>query len=307
MGVFILKRLLTLVPVWIGIVTLIFLVRVVVPGDPIDTLLFGQPKTPEVVANMRAEMGLDKSLPEQYVSYIVNAVQGDFGKSLTTRRPVLQEIGDRYVRTLGLALSSLALGIVLGLVFGTIAAKFKDSFVDTAVTVVSLIGLSLPSIWLGLVFINFLGVQLGWLPVVGQGDFVHLIMPTLTLGIIDGAVLARFVRSSLLEVLGQDYIRTATSKGLTQTRVLTRHAFKNAMIPVVTICGLQFGGLLGGSVIVENIFAWPGLGQLAVKSISQRDYPVVQGIVLMAATTYVLVNLIVDVLYGVLNPQVVKR
>jgi peptide/nickel transport system permease protein len=307
MGKFVLRRLVSLVPVWFGIITLVFLMRVVVPGDPVETLLFGQPKTPEVVANMRAELGLDKSLPEQYVTYIANALRGDFGKSLTTRRPVITEIGDRYLRTLLLAVSSLAVGLSLGIFFGTIAARYRNTFIDTGVTTLALVGLSLPGIWLGLFLINLLGVQLGWLPVVGKGDFAHLIMPAITLGIGEAAVLARFVRSNLLEVLGQDYIRTAQSKGVSPPSVLTRHAFKNAMIPVVTISGLQFGGLLGGAVIVENIFAWPGLGQLAVKAISQRDFPVIQGIVLLAATTYVLVNLLVDLLYGFLDPRISHR
>ncbi len=306
MLIFFLRRLLILIPVWLALVTLIFLMRVLIPGDPIDTLLFGQPHTPEVVANLKAEMGLDKPIYEQYFGYVVGAAHGDLGKSITTHRPVIDEIGDRYVKTLTLAVASLVLGLLLGLVFGTVAAMYKGTFIDTAVTVVSLIGLSLPQIWLGLLLLNLLAVTLNWLPVVGKGDLPHLIMPTLTLAIVEGAVLARFVRSSLLEVLNQDYIRTAYSKGLRRQVVLNRHAFKNAMIPVVTILGLQFGGLLGGAVIVENIFAWPGLGQLAVKAIGQRDYPVIQGTVLLAATTYVVVNMLVDTLYGLLDPRISK-
>jgi ABC-type dipeptide/oligopeptide/nickel transport system permease component len=192
---------------------------------------------------------------------------------------------------------------VLGLLFGTVAARYKNTFIDTGITAFSLIGLSLSPIWLGLVMINFLGVQWQLLPVVGNGDAVQLIMPALTLGIIQSAIISRFVRSSLLEVLGQDYIRTATSKGLMRNQVMTRHAYRNAMIPVVTITGLQFGALLGGAVIVENIFAWPGLGQLAVIAIGYRDYPVIQGIVLVAAVTYVLVNLVVDLLYFWIDPR----
>lgn len=300
---FILRRLIALVVVVWGIITLVFLMRVIIPGDPVDTLLFGQPKTPEVVANMRAELGLDKPLPVQYFNYILGVAHGDLGKSLTTRRYVIDEIGDRYMKTLSLAVSSLAIGLALGLLFGTVAARYKNTVIDTGITALSLIGLSLSPIWLGLVMINFLGVQLQILPVVGNGDVVQLIMPALTLGIIQAAIIARFVRSSLLEVLGQDYIRTASSKGLMRNQVMTRHAYRNAMIPVVTITGLQFGALLGGAVIIENIFAWPGLGQLAVKAIGYRDYPVIQGIVLVAAVTYVLVNLVVDLLYFWIDPR----
>jgi peptide/nickel transport system permease protein len=300
---FIIRRLLALIVVALGIITLVFMMRVIIPGDPIDTLLFGQPKTEEVVKNMRAELGLDKPLPVQYLNYIIGAAQGDLGKSLTTRRYVIDELGDRYVKTVGLAITSLLVGLVLGLIFGTMAARYKNTAIDTGITALSLIGLSLSPIWLGLVLINLLGVQLRILPVVGNGDLVQLIMPAMTLGIIQAAVISRFVRSSLLEVLGQDYIRTATAKGLQLNKVMTRHAYRNAMIPVVTILGLQFGGLLGGAVIVENIFAWPGLGQLAVKAISARDYPVIQGIVLLAAITYVLVNLIVDLLYFWIDPR----
>jgi ABC-type dipeptide/oligopeptide/nickel transport system permease component len=303
MAKLILRRLLALVVVVFGIITLIFLVRVIIPGDPVDTMLFGSPKTEETVRNMRAELGLDKPLPVQYFNYLVGVAHGDLGKSLTSRRYVIDEIGDRSVKTISLAVASLLIGLVLGLFFGTVAARYKNTLVDTGITALSLIGLSLSPIWLGLVMINFFGVQLQILPIVGNGDIAQLIMPALTLGIIQSAIISRFVRSSLLEVLNQDYIRTATSKGLGINQVMTRHAYRNAMIPVVTVTGLQFGSLLGGAVIVENIFAWPGLGQLAVKSIGYRDYPVIQGIVLVAAITYVLVNLAVDLLYFWIDPR----
>lgn len=300
---FILRRLLALVVVAFGIITLVFLMRVIIPGDPIDTLLFGQPKTEEVVRNMRAEMGLDKPLPVQYFNYLIGAAHGDLGKSLTTRRYVIDEIGDRFVNTVNLAVLSLLIGLALGVLFGTLSARYKNTFIDTIITALSLIGLSLSPIWLGLLMINYLGVQLKILPIVSNGDPAQIIMPALTLGIIQAAIISRFVRSSLLEVLSQDYIRTATSKGLAYNQVMTRHAYRNAMIPVVTITGLQFGALLGGAVIVENIFAYPGLGQLAVKAIGSRDFPVIQGIVLMTAITYVLVNLVVDLLYFWLDPR----
>jgi ABC-type dipeptide/oligopeptide/nickel transport system permease component len=300
---FILQRLLALIVVVFGIITLTFFMRVIIPGDPIDTLLFGSPKTEEAVRNMRAEWGLDKPLLVQYFNYLGGVVHGDLGKSLTTRRYVIDEIGDRYVKTVTLAVAGQLIGLIFGLLFGTIAARYKNTAVDTSITALSLIGLSLSPIWLGLVLINLLGVQLQILPVVGKGDIVQLIMPALTLGIIQSAIISRFVRSSLLEVLGQDYIRTASSKGLGFNEIMTRHAYRNAMIPVVTIVGLQFGSLLGGAVIIENIFAWPGLGQLAVKAIGYRDYPVIQGIVLVAAVTYVLINLVVDLLYFWIDPR----
>ena len=300
---FIFRRLLALIVVVFGIITLVFLMRVIIPGDPIDTMLFGRPKTPEVVANLKAAYGLDQPLIVQYFNYILGVAHGDLGKSLTNQRYVIDEIGDRYVKTVTLAVSSLLIGLVLGLLFGTVAARYKNTAIDTGITAFSLIGLSLSPIWLGLVMINFFGVQLQILPIIGNGDAVQLIMPALPLGIIQAAIISRFVRSSLLEVLGQDYIRTASSKGLVQNQVMVRHAYRNAMIPVVTITGLQFGALLGGAVIVENFFAWPGLGQLAVKAIGNRDYPVIQGIVLVAAITYVLVNLVVDLLYFWIDPR----
>ncbi len=301
------KRLLVLIPVWLGIITLTFLMRAVVPGDPVENMFFGKGGDPKIIQNIRVEMGLDRPLYEQYFKYLLDVSHGDLGKSINTRRYVIDEIGDRYVKTIILAFSSLFVAVSVGLVLGIVAALFKNTIIDTGMTVLALIGLSMPAFWLGLLFINLFAVQLRWISIVGPPDFPHLILPSLTLGLIYAAVLMRLVRSSLLEVLGQDYIRTARSKGLVTNKVMTRHALKNALIPVVTILGLQFGGLLGGAFVVENVFVWPGLGQLIVKAIAQRDFPVIQGIILLVSTTYVVVNLLVDLLYHQLDPRITTR
>lgn len=307
MLVYLIRRVLILIPVWLGIITLTFLMRAVVPGDPVENMFFGKGGDPKVIQNIRVEMGLDRPLYEQYFKYILDVSHGDLGKSILTRRPVIDEIGDRYLKTITLAVSSLAVALVVGLVLGILAALFKDSIIDTATTILALVGLSMPAFWLGLLFINLFAVQLRWISLIGPPDFAHLVLPSLTLGLIYAAVLMRLVRSSLLEVLNQDYIRTARSKGLATRIVLTRHALKNALIPVVTILGLQFGALLGGAFVVENVFVWPGLGQLIVNAINQRDFPIIQGIVLLVATTYVLVNLFVDLLYHQLDPRINAR
>lgn len=304
---YLIRRVLILIPVWLGIITLTFLMRAMVPGDPVENMFFGRGGDPRVIQNIRVEMGLDRPLYEQYFKYILDVSHGDLGKSILTRRPVIDEIGDRYLKTITLALSSLAVALVVGLTLGILAALFKDSLIDTGTTILALVGLSMPAFWLGLLFINLFAVQLRWISLVGPPDFAHLILPSLTLGLIYAAVLMRLVRSSLLEVLNQDYIRTAKSKGLATSIVLTRHALKNALIPVVTILGLQFGGLLGGAFVVENVFVWPGVGQLIVNAINQRDFPIIQGIVLLVSTTYVLVNLAVDLLYHKLDPRISAR
>ncbi len=304
---FLIKRLLVLIPVWFGITTMVFLMRVLVPGDPIETMFFGQGGNREVIEQIKTEMGLNRPLYVQYVDYLLGASHGDLGKSLTTRRYVIDEIGDRYIKTVELAVASLIVALTIGLICGSMAALYKGTLIDTGVTVLALVGLSMPAFWLGLLLINLFSVQLRLVTVEAKSDFSHLVLPALTLGAIFGAVLARLVRSSLLEVLSQDYIRTAASKGLRRQNVITRHALKNALIPVITILGLQFGALLGGAFVVENVFIWPGLGQLIVRAIGSRDFPVVQGIVLLVSTTYVLVNLGVDVLYHLIDPRITHQ
>jgi ABC-type dipeptide/oligopeptide/nickel transport system permease component len=302
---YLIRRLLLLIPVIIGVLTLIFFMRALVPGDPIEIMFMGEmPPNPETVAQIRSELGLDVPLPVQYVNYIVGVAKGDLGKSVRTRRPVLVEIRERYLNTIILTFASLLVALTVGLITGVLAAVYKDSIIDTITMMLALFGLSMPAFWFGLLMIYFFGVQLRWFPVMGSGSLRHLVMPALTLGLIASTVQARVTRSSMLEVLNSDYIRTARAKGLNKATVVLRHGLKNAMIPTVTVLGLQVGGLLGGAFIIETVFAWHGIGELAVRAISQRDFPLIQGVIVVVATTYVLVNLLVDIVYRLLDPRI---
>ncbi len=301
---YITKRLLATAPILLGVTALVFLMRVLVPGDPIEVMTFGQFATPEVKAELRSQYGLDRPVLVQYQIFLTRLARGDLGVSIRTRQPVAWEIAVRYPRTLRLALASMAVAIAVGLSLGVLAAVHRDTPVDFTAMVLATLGVSMPSFWLGLLFIRTFGVRLGVLPVMGSEGWIHTILPALTLGLIYSAILARLTRSSMLEVLGQDYIRTARAKGLHRRVVIWRHALKNAAIPVLTIAGLQFGTLLGGAFIVETVFAYQGVGDMAVKSILFRDFPMIQGITLVVAVTTVLVNLIVDLLYALINPQV---
>ena len=305
MLLYLIRRLLFVIPVVIGVLTLVFLMRVLVPGDPIEIMFLGQvPPDPDTVADIRRELGLDKPLALQYVQYVVGVVQGDLGKSVRTRRPVLDEIRDRYPNTLILAAASLVVALVVGLTTGVLAAVYKDSWIDNLTMFIALFGLSMPAFWFGLMMIQTFGVYLRWFPVMGSGSFRHLVMPALTLGLIASTVQARVARSSMLEVLSSDYVRTARAKGLSRAVVILRHALRNALVPTMTILGLQVGGLLGGAFIIEAVFAWHGVGELAVQAISQRDFPVIQGIIVVVATTYVLVNVLIDLSYRLLDPRI---
>lgn len=298
------RRLLLMIPVVIGVTVLVFLMRALIPGDPIEVMTFGQYTTPEVKADLRREYGLDKPLLVQYQIFMARLVRGDLGQSIRTRQPVAWEIATLYPRTLRLALAAMAIAITIGVGLGVVAAVRRDSAVDVLAMVLATLGVSMPSFWLGLVLIRTFGVRLAVLPVMGSETWVHLVMPAFTLGFIFSAILARLTRSSMLEILGQEYIRTARAKGLPGLAVVWRHALKNAAIPVLTVAGLQFGFLLGGAFIVETVFAYHGLGELAIKSILFRDFPLIQGITLVVALTTVGMNLLVDVLYALLNPQV---
>jgi ABC-type dipeptide/oligopeptide/nickel transport system permease component len=268
-------------------------------------MFLGQPPPdPDTVAAIRRELGLDKPLPMQYLQYMVGVVQGDLGKSVRTRRAVLDEIRDRYPNTLILTFASLLVALVVGLTTGVLAAVYKDSWIDTVTMFLALFGLSMPAFWFGLMMIQYFGVYLRWFPVMGSGSFRHLVLPALTLGLIASTVQARVARSSMLEVLTSDYVRTAHAKGLNKMTVILRHGLKNALIPTMTILGLQVGGLLGGAFIIEAVFAWHGVGELAVKAISQRDFPLIQGIIVVVATTYVLVNVVIDMSYRLLDPRI---
>jgi ABC-type dipeptide/oligopeptide/nickel transport system permease component len=305
MLLYLIRRLLFVIPVVIGVLTLIFFMRALVPGDPIDIMFLGQPPPdPDTVAAIRRELGLDKPLPMQYLQYMVGVVQGDLGKSVRTRRAVLDEIRDRYPNTLILTFASLLVALVVGLTTGVLAAVYKDSWIDTVTMFLALFGLSMPAFWFGLMMIQYFGVYLRWFPVMGSGSFRHLVLPALTLGLIASTVQARVARSSMLEVLTSDYVRTAHAKGLNKMTVILRHGLKNALIPTMTILGLQVGGLLGGAFIIEAVFAWHGVGELAVKAISQRDFPLIQGIIVVVATTYVLVNVVIDMSYRLLDPRI---
>ena len=305
MVLYIIRRLLFVIPVVIGVLTLVFCMRALVPGDPIEIMFLGQvPPDPETVAAIRAELGLDRSLPMQYFQYVTGVVTGDLGKSVRTRRPVLDEIRDRYLNTLILTAASLAIALVVGLSTGVLAAVYKDSWIDSVTMFLALFGLSMPAFWFGLMMIQYFGVYLRWFPVMGSGSLRQLVMPALTLGLIASTVQARVARSSMIEVLTSDYVRTARAKGLNKLTVITRHALKNALIPTMTILGLQVGGLLGGAFIIESVFAWHGVGELAVQAISQRDFPLVQGVIVVVATTYVLVNVLIDISYRLLDPRI---
>jgi peptide/nickel transport system permease protein len=257
-----------------------------------------------VIAQIRQEMGLDQPIPVQYLRYLGDVARGDLGTSITTRQPVIEEIANRYPATLKLAIGSFLVSAIVGLVSGIVAAVYKDSPVDTLAMVIATAGISMPAFWFGLLAIYIFSVHLGWFSVIPDGSLKSLVLPAVTLGLIASSIVARLVRSAMLEVLGQEYIQTARAKGLTERRVILLHALRNAAIPVVTIVGLQFGGLLTGAFIIEAVFAWHGIGELAVQAFAKRDFPMIQGITLVVATTYVLVNLAVDLIYGVLDPKI---
>jgi peptide/nickel transport system permease protein len=298
------RRLLMTIPVLLAITTMVFAIRPLVPGDPIEIMFFGQSANPEVIENIRHQMGLDKSIPEQYVLYLGNILRGDLGTSISTRKPVTQEIANRYPATIQLAVGSFLVAAVVGLLSGILAAVYKDTLIDTLAMIVATTGISMPAFWFGLLAIYLFSVQLGWFSVIPDGSLKSLVLPVVTLGLIASSIVARLVRSAMLEVLGQEYIQTARAKGLAEQRVVMQHAFRNAAIPVVTIAGLQFGGLLTGAFIIEAVFAWHGIGELAVQAFAKRDFPMIQGITLVVATTYVLVNLVVDLIYAMLDPRI---
>lgn len=304
MARFIIRRLLLLIPIWFGILALTFLMRVLVPGDPVEIMFFGQQSDREVIEMIQRDLGLDRPLWEQFGMYVWGVMQGDLGTSITTQNAVWDEIRARFPYTLALTLTSLTLAIIIGMITGIVSAMYKDSIIDAVAMFFALAGLSMPAFWLGLVLIYFFAVQLGWFPVLGEMSVRGMVLPTITLGVISSAILARIVRSSMLEVMNEDYIRMARAKGLTNRTVLVRHALKNAMIPILTIIGLQFGGLLSGAFVIEVVFAWHGIGELAVIALQRRDFPLIQGVILVVATTYVLVNLLVDVLYAFVDPRI---
>lgn len=298
-----LRRLVALIPTLFGVSIAVFLLLHLVPGDP-ARMVAGLDATEADIALIRQDLGLDKSLPEQYITWLGNLFRGDMGKSTRTRNPVTYEIGLRLPATWQLTAVSITIAVIIGLVTGITAATRRNSALDYGSMVAALLGICTPSFWLGLMLMLIFAVQLHWFPTSGRGDWRHLVLPGVTLGAGAAAIIARVTRSSLLEVLNQDYIRTATAKGLRQQTVVYRHALKNALIPVVTVVGLEFGYLLAGAVITETVFAYPGVGRLLVDSIGFRDFPVVQGILLILAFQFVIINLIVDLLYAWLDPRI---
>ncbi|RIK40481.1 MAG: peptide ABC transporter permease [Chloroflexi bacterium] len=304
MGKYVLFRVVASVPVLIGVVIIVFLMVRLVPGDPVKILLQGSRSTQEQQDNLRRQLGLDKSLPEQFVIFAGNVARGDLGTSYRSKRAVTDEIRIRIPNTLKLAATALVITVVTGVVIGVVAATRKGSWIDLASMFGATIAVSVPGFWFGLMLIMFFAVRLGWFPVSGSGSWKHLVLPALTLGLRSSAVLARVTRSTMLEVLNNDYVRTARAKGLREKTVIYRHALRNTLIPVVTLAGLELGGLLTGAFIVETVFAYPGLGALGIQALSARDFPVIQGVVLVTALIYVVVNLGVDVLYGVLDPRI---
>ncbi|MCS7068858.1 MAG: ABC transporter permease [Meiothermus sp.] len=303
MTTYIARRLLTVIPTLLGVLLAVFLMVRLAPGDPAQ-LLAGEFATPETLADIRQRFGLDQPWHVQLALYAANVARGDLGQSVRTRKPVSYELSQYFPNTLRLTLGAMLVALLIGIPAGILAALRPGTIFDLLAMLGALIGVSMPVFWFGLMAILIFSVQLGWFPVAGTGTLWHLVLPAITLGTGTAAILARMTRSAMLEVLSQDYIRTARAKGLAGRVVVFKHALRNALIPVVTITGLQFGGLLEGAVITETVFAWPGIGQLLVGSILARDYPVVQGAVLLIAVAFILINLVVDLLYGAIDPRI---
>ncbi|MDB5847829.1 MAG: glutathione transporter permease GsiC [Rhodoferax sp.] len=300
---YILKRLLGLLPTLLIVAGLVFLFVHLLPGDP-ARLAAGPEADAETVRIIREDLGLDRPMHEQFWRFISNAVQGDFGTSLRSKRPVSTEIAERFMPTFWLTVAAMGWSVLLGLVIGTVSAVWRNRWPDRLGMTLAITGISFPSFALGMLLMQMFSVHLGWLPTVGADTWRHYILPSLTLGAGVAAVMARFTRSSFIDILKEDYVRTARAKGLNEFVVVVKHSLRNALIPVVTMMGLQFGFLLGGSIVVEKVFNWPGMGRLLVDSVEMRDFPVIQAEVLLFSLEFILINLVVDVLYAVINPTI---
>jgi glutathione transport system permease protein len=300
---YILRRLLGLAPTLLIVAVLVFLFVHLLPGDP-ARLAAGPQADPVTVELVRRDLGLDKPLPEQFVRFFGNALRGDFGHSIRTKRPVATEIAERFMPTLWLTVAAMGWSVLLGLVIGTMSAVWRNRWPDRVGMTLAVSGISFPAFALGMALMQVFSVQLGWLPTLGADTWRHYILPSLTLGAGVAAVMARFTRSSFIDILKEDYVRTARAKGLHEGVVVMKHGLRNALIPVVTMMGLQFGFLLGGSIVVEVVFNWPGMGRLLVDAVEMRDYPLIQAEVLLFSLEFILINLIVDVLYAVINPTI---
>jgi peptide/nickel transport system permease protein len=303
MGRLVLGRLLIGVPTLLAVTVVVFAIVHLIPGDP-ARILAGDFATDETVAELRARWSLDRPLPVQYAVYLDRLLAGDLGRSIATSAPVGSELGERLLRTLELAVSAIAVATLGGGLAGVLSAARRSTLTDYVSTVLALTGVSTPIFWSGLILILVFSVKLEWLPSGGTGTLRHLVLPALSLGLFGAGVIARQTRSSLLEALGQDFVRTARSKGLSERVVVLKHALRNALVPVVTVLGDQFGRMLGGAILTETVFAWPGMGRYLVDAILMRDYPVIQAIILVFAACFVVVNLLVDLSYGAIDPRV---
>ncbi len=297
------RRLLGLLPTLLIVAVLIFMFLHLLPGDP-ARLAAGPDADPETVELVRRDLGLDLPLHEQFVRYFSHALRGDFGTSIRTKRPVASEIGARFAPTFWLTVTAMSWSVLIGLALGMVSAVWRNRWPDRVGMTLAVSGISFPAFALGMLLMQIFSVQLGWLPTVGADSWKHYILPSLTLGAGVAAVMARFTRSSFINILKEDYVRTARAKGLNETVVVAKHAFRNALIPIATMMGLQFGFLLGGSIVVEVVFNWPGMGRLLVDAVDMRDYPIIQGLVLLFSLEFILINLAVDVLYAVINPTI---
>ncbi|EBO7047326.1 glutathione ABC transporter permease GsiC [Salmonella enterica] len=300
---YVLKRLLGLIPTLLIVAVLVFLFVHLLPGDP-ARLIAGPEADAQVIALVRQQLGLDQPLHVQFWRYITHVLQGDFGTSMVSRRPVSEEIASRFLPTLWLTITSMIWAVLFGMAIGIAAAVWRNRWPDRLGMTLAVTGISFPAFALGMLLMQIFSVDLGWLPTVGADSWQHYILPSLTLGAAVASVMARFTRSSFVDVLSEDYMRTARAKGVSETWVVLKHGLRNVMIPVVTMMGLQFGFLLGGSIVVEKVFNWPGLGRLLVDSVDMRDYPVIQAEVLLFSLEFILINLVVDVLYAAINPAI---
>jgi ABC-type dipeptide/oligopeptide/nickel transport system permease component len=303
---YIFRRILIGFPILFLVITVVFFAFRLIPGDA-ARILAGDDAPIERVEQIRRDLGLDRPVLVQYGAYLADLARGDLGTSFSSRRPVTVEIGTRFWNTFALALASITLATVVGILLGIISALFRGKLADHVVTVVALLGISVPVFWLGLLMMQLFSVNLGWLPAAGYGTWRHFIMPTITLSVFSIAFITRMTRSSLLETIAQDYVRTARAKGVRERLVLLLHSLRNALLPVTIVVGLRFGYMVGGAVITEEVFAWPGLGRLLILSVAQRDIPLVQGLLLVFATSFVIVNLLVDLLYAFLDPRIRHR
>jgi ABC-type dipeptide/oligopeptide/nickel transport system permease component len=301
------QRVALMVPTILLTSIVVFLMLHLIPGDPASIYVGENQATPERLAQIRKDMGLDRPIYVQYGDFIWNALHGNLGRSLQTNRPVIEEVRNRLPNTFKLAGVAMAIAIVLGVGLGMISALRRNSWVDTLSMMIALLGVSIPVFWLGLLLIMFFSVRLQWFPATSQPGIKGLVLPALSLALLSSATIARLVRSSMLDVLRHEYLITARAKGLHARTVIFRHALRNALIPVITVMGLQFGSLLSGAVITETVFARPGLGKLVVDSIQNKDFPVVQGVILVLATSYVVINLLVDLSYALIDPRIRYR